>query len=97
MQSIIQHDRDRCYICGRNGVGDPLECHHVFGAANRDHSEEDGMKVYLCGSRCHRAGLNSVHQNRKVADKLKAEAQKVWEATYGSREDFRNRYGKSYL
>ena len=29
-KSIIQADRKVCFLCGRNGNWDPLECHHVF-------------------------------------------------------------------
>lgn len=97
MKSIMQEDRGKCYLCGRNGNGDPLEEHHVFPGANRKFSEQDGLKVYLCGSRCHRNGFMSAHQDKKTSDRLKADAQKAWESKYGSREDFMRRYGKNYL
>ena len=46
----------RCFLCGRNDTGDPLERHHIFGGANRKKSEKYGLVVYLCGNRCHRNG-----------------------------------------
>lgn len=32
-ESIMQKDKDCCYLCGRNGNGDPLEWHHCLGGA----------------------------------------------------------------
>ena len=40
-----------CFLCGRNGRGDRLERHHIFGAANRKLSEKYGLTVWLCGDR----------------------------------------------
>ena len=97
MKSIMQRDLDRCFLCGRNGCSEPLEEHHVFFGRNRKLSEADGMKVMLCAHRCHRSGRESVHKCLRTDRFLKAEAQKVWEDTYGNRKDFIARYGKSYL
>ena len=98
MKSVIQSDNSRCYLCGRNGNGDPLEEHHIFfGAANRTLSEEDGMKVMLCGTRCHRNGKEAAHRNRQTDLLLKQKAQTVWEARNGKRENFIRRYGRNYL
>ena len=98
MKSVMQSDNSRCYLCGRNGNSDPLEEHHIFfGAANRTLSEKDGMKVMLCGNRCHRNGKEAAHRNRQTDLLLKQKAQTVWEARNGSREDFIRRYGRSYL
>lgn len=97
MKSIMQDDKTYCFICGRNGNGDPLEEHHAFGGPNRKLSEKDGLKVYLCGNRCHRNGEKAVHRCRETADYIHSEAQKVWEARYGTRKDFMSRYGRNYL
>ena len=97
MKSLIQKDRSFCYLCGRNGNGDPLEEHHVFGGPNRKYSEKDGMKVRLCGDRCHRNGPDAVHHNHDTDIRLKQTAQRIWENTYGTREDFMRWYGKNYL
>lgn len=96
MKSII-NDGDCCYLCGRNGNGDPLEVHHILGGPNRRLSDEDGLVVKLCGERCHRNGKNAVHRSRETDLLLKQKAQRVWEETYGTREEFRARYGRSYL
>lgn len=96
-ESIMQKDRTRCFLCGRNGWGDPLEEHHCFGGPNRALSEADGLKVYICGNRCHRNGPGAAHRNAGTANFLKAEAQLAWEARYGPREAFLRRYGKNYL
>ena len=39
----------------------------------------------------------AVHQNEEQNKKLKQKAQEKWEETYGSREQFIQRYGKSWL
>lgn len=31
-----------CWLCGKNGNGDPLELHHIFGGAMRSKSEKYG-------------------------------------------------------
>lgn len=90
MKSIIQADKMHCFLCDRFTE---LDEHHVFnGAGYRHKSEQDGMKVYLCRE-CHR----KVHENFKKRVELKKMAQRVWEKTYGNREEFIDRYGKSYL
>lgn len=97
-KSIVQENKDYCFLCSRNGSGDPLEEHHIFGGnPGRRLSEEDGLKVYLCGSRCHRLGKDSAHQSRETRRFLQHIGQEAWEKKYGTREQFRARYGKSYL
>lgn len=97
MESIIQTEKE-CFLCGKNGATDPLECHHIlFGSANRKLSEKYGLTVWLCGDSCHRNGPLSVHRNREVADRVKAIAQSRWEFNYGTREDFIRLFGRNYL
>ena len=100
MNSIIQTD-EKCYLCGGRiprGYFDGLEEHHVFfGTSNRERSEERGLKVWLCGETCHRNGKKAVHKNRETDLLIKRHAQEVYEATYGSREDFIKEFGRSYL
>lgn len=97
MKSIMQDNVEVCFLCGRNGSGDPLERHHVLGASNRKYSEEDGLTVYLCGNRCHRNGKYAAHRNKRTATALKELAQIAWESRYGDREAFLRRYGRNYL
>ena len=92
----IMHDGESCYICGRNGCGDPLEWHHVFGGANRKLSEKYGLKVRLCGKRCHNGGKESVHINADVRHALQEEAQIKFEETYTD-ENFFVLFGKNYI
>lgn len=96
MKSIIQTSDDRCFWCG---VAIGTEWHHIFGAANRRISEEDGLKIRLCRS-CH----EEVHCGSRSADmqkKLHQLGQIKWEMTYGTpgqeREQFMARYGRNYL
>lgn len=70
--------------------------HHVFfGTANRAKSEKYKLVVPLCYE--HHLGAYSPHRNRDFDLKLKRMAQEYFEANYGSRDDFRNEFGKNYL
>ncbi len=97
MKSIIQTDCDRCFLCGKNGLYDHLEKHHIFGAYNRKKSEEDGLFVYLCGNECHRNGKMSVHRNKDIMKQLHMVGQRAWEKHYGDRAAFMARYKKNYM
>jgi hypothetical protein len=95
MDSIIQSDRDKCYICGKCGHMDE---HHVFNGCNRKLSEKYGVKVYLCHIGCHMYGPNAVHSNPAIARELKKRCQLIAMKHYGWDEDrFRKIFGKSYL
>lgn len=100
MQSIIQKEK-YCFLCGcttPSGYYDGLEDHHVFfGTGKKPLSEKRGLKVWLCGETCHRNGKRAVHKNRETDLFIKRHAQEVYEATYGSRADFINEFGRSYL
>lgn len=90
MNSIISNDR-RCFMCGRY---DCLERHHVFGAYNRTHSEEDGLWVWLCHW-CHNEPPYGVHFNKDNMTKLRQIGQRAYEKHIGN--DFMERYGRNYL
>lgn len=98
MKSIIQTEKE-CWLCRelynlhntRN-----LQDHHIFfGTANRKQSEKYGMKVWLCME--HHTGDYSIHRNRHLDLYLKEKAQTHFEAHCGSREEFREIFGKSWL
>lgn len=94
-KSILTEYTDICIFCGA-----PAECMHhlLFGNGMRELAEEDGIKVPSC-SRCHMTGSiqERIHDN-PMAEKLsKMLGQAVWEKEYGTREQFRKRYGRSYL
>ena len=93
MKSIIQHEKV-CFLCGAR-VG--LEEHHIFGGVNRKWSEKYGLKVWLCGIKCHREGADSAHKSKKTAESLHRLGQIAFEGRHGSREDFRRIFGKNYL
>lgn len=98
MKSIIQEDREHCFLCGMNTNLEPLDEHHCFGASNRKLSEKYGLKVYLHHSKCHIFGKDSVHQNAEVGNMVKAIAQQRAMQYYEwSEDDFRRIFGKSYL
>lgn len=97
MRSIVQEETDRCFLCGKNGFYDRLEKHHIFGAYNRQKSEKDGLFVFLCGDSCHRNGKGAVHKNKDVMDAMHEIGQKAWERTYGTRQQFVERYHKNYI
>lgn len=92
MKSIIQSEKI-CFVCGSRYN---LHSHHVFfGTANRKQSEKYGMKVWLCQE--HHTGSHGVHFNKDLDLRLKKFAQRIFEAKYGDRNDFRRVFGKSYL
>ena len=90
-KSILQNN-NACIICGDTRA----EIHHVFfGIPNREHCDEDGLWVWVCPDH-HRLSANSFHFNRSMDLKLKRYAQRKYEETH-TREEFIERYGKSYL
>lgn len=96
--SIMQDNKNRCYLCGRNKTADPcgLEEHHAIGGSNRKWSEKYGLKVYLCGLSCHREGPKAVHKNKTVNNMIKAAAQRAFIEKVGTREEFYQIFGRYY-
>lgn len=95
MDSIITDYTDICFFCGRQAEA---QHHLIFGTAGRQLSEKDGLKVPICNN-CHTMGdkLHRIHDN-PMAEKLsKMLGQAIFEGNIGTREEFRKRYGKSYL
>lgn len=92
MKSVLQSEKI-CYRCGSPYV----EEHHIFfGTANRKQSEKYGLKIWLCPAH-HKESSESPHQNRKVDLVYKGMAQEYFESHLGTREKFREIFGKSYL
>ena len=93
MKSIIQ-DEMVCYLTGRT---DHLEEHHVFGGINRKNSEKYGLKIYLTADK-HKFKKDSIHMNRELSDRVKAEVQLIAMEYYDwTVEEFRLIFGKSYI
>lgn len=88
---------NECFLCGRNGSGDRLERHHIFGGANRDLSEKYGLCVLLCGDRCHRNGKYAAHRNAETAEYLHRWGEEKAIKEGMTREQFRELFGKDYL
>lgn len=87
-----------CFLCGANGSADPLDRHHIFGAANRQKSEKYGLVVDLCHHECHIFGKYSVHKNAFVMRRLHQYGQrKVMEEQGWTEDDFIREFGKSYI
>lgn len=84
MQSILTDDLDHCFLCGR----DRQQIHHIFGAANRKKSTEDGLVIPVCMD-CHM----DIHKDQKEIKKI---GQTAYERTH-TRAEFMQRYGKNYL
>jgi hypothetical protein len=88
----------KCFLCGRNGNGDRLDRHHIYGGGRRKLSEKYGLVVWLCHSRCHIEGKYSAHQNAEVMNylhqvgQLKAMKENGWTCS-----QFREIFGANYL
>ena len=91
-------DMRQCFLCGRNGSGDPLEEHHIFPGSLRKKSDQYGLTVYLCGERCHRNGKHSAHKDPETMLMLKQYGQrKAMKENGWTTEDFIKEFGKNYL
>lgn len=87
-----------CWLCGRNGSGDPLDKHHIFGGPNRKKSERYGLFVHLCHNRCHIFGTQAVHQNKQTMLALHQYGQrKAMDENDWDTEDFIREFGRNYL
>lgn len=96
-KSIIQADREHCFICGRNSRADywGLDEHHVYFGGKRQLSEKYGLKIYICHDKCH---LNGVHKDAELCRAVQATVQKIAMQKYGwSVEDFIEIFGRNYL
>ena len=99
MKSIIQQDKERCFICGGYArFNDPLDRHHVWEGSRKSISEKYGLTVYLHHNSCHIFGEYSVHVNAKINRALQRKVQLKAMEHYGwTEEDFIRIVGKSYL
>ena len=72
--------------------------HHIFGGMpNRKHSDEDGLVIFL-RPEDHNMSNKGIHFNTEFDLYAKRKAQERWMEFYGKTvEQFRKRYGKSWL
>lgn len=93
--SILTDDLEHCFLCGR--CDRKLDRHEAIGGPYRSKSKADGLWVPLCHEDCHE-GRNGVHGDAQKARELRQYAQKEAMYHYGwSLDEWRQRYGKSYL
>lgn len=94
MSKSIMSNEKICYVCHTT---ENIHRHHIFyGMSNRKNSEEQGCWCYLCAMH-HNMSSVGVHYNQALNLRLKRECQQRWEELNGTREQFRQIFGKSYL
>lgn len=94
LKSVFTDDMDHCFYTGSPYV----ERHHIFGGSNRNRSEAYGFVIPL-SPRLHPNG-SSATWSIEIAGldlHLKRMAQTYFEQHYGTREQFREEFGKSWL
>lgn len=95
LRSVFTDDMDTCFFTGSTQV----HRHHIFyGEKCHDKSEKYGFIVPVRYD-LHNMSKNSIHDkpNRGLDLQLKQMAQTYYEHHIGSREDFRQEFGKSWL
>lgn len=91
--SVFTDDMDTCIFTGSPYV----ERHHIYGAFNRKKSEDFGFVVPLRYD-LHPNGARANPKYAKEMDEhLKKTAQEYFESVYGTREEFMEIFGRSYL
>lgn len=89
-KSVLVDSLNYCYVCGRPHP----HKHEIFFGSNRNNSIKYGMILPLCYE--HHEGDSSPHRDRKIDLAYKKMGQAYFEANIGTREDFREIFGKSY-
>ena len=94
LRSVFTDDLQHCYFTGTPHC----HIHHIFPGSRRKISEKYGFVIPLMAD-LHEFGSGSVHENpNKGLDlKLKQMAQAYYENHYGTRDEFREEFGKSWL
>lgn len=89
-KSIIHEKNGTCYLCmlldGNHKKHLLLDEHHIFGGPNRIHSEENGLKVWLCLDH-HTMGSLAVHRCPDTMRLMHRIGQQEYEKTH-SRQQF---------
>lgn len=94
-KSMVTDYHEVCIFCGKKAEA---QHHLIFGMGNRKLCDEDGLTVPICNN-CHNMGdiSSRVHGNPMAERLSKMLGQAFFEGRLGTREEFRQRYGKSYL
>ena len=91
--SVFTDDMDHCYFTGTA----PVERHHIFsGNPNRKNSEKYGFVIPLRPD-LHPNGVSAGKNAAEIDLKLKQMAQTYFEEHCGTREEFRDIFGKLWL
>lgn len=88
----------KCFLCGRSESSyNPMEMHHIFGAAYRKKSTKYKLVVPLCHC-CHNEPPEGVHHNIKNMRKLQRYGQrKIMREQGWSIEEFIHQFGRNYI
>lgn len=89
--SIFTDDLEHCYYTKKPHP----HIHHCFGGPNRSLAEEDGFIIPLAPE-LHNMSYAGVHYQRSWDLQLKRQCQEYYEAHIGTREQFVERYFKSW-
>lgn len=92
LKSVFTDDLEHCFFTGSS----PVEVHHIFGGSRRKASTKYGFVVPLRPD-LHPNGVRAGKDAKAIDDYLKQMAQRYFEEHYGTREAFREVFGKSYL
>ena len=89
MKSVLTNDTEHCFVCGSPYV----ECHHVVsGRGRRKVADKYHLTLPLC-----RFHHEEVHHNREMYLYYAQLGQQWYEENIGSREEFREEFGKSWI
>lgn len=91
--SVFTDNMDVCFFTGSPMV----ERHHIFGGANRKRSEQYGFVIPLRCDLHPNGAYADVKQAPQIDQKLKSMAQTYYEEHYGTRHQFINEFGRSWL
>ena len=90
--SIMQSEK-KCFQTGRT---DNLHCHHIYFAANRKVSDDNGFWVWLTGEWHNQDSRIDVHSNYVFDEFLKRKCQEKFEEDH-SRDEFMKLIGTNYI
>lgn len=92
LTSVLTDDLDHCMYTGSPIV----ERHHVFGGFNRKRSTEYGFIAPLHPT-LHPNGVQAGDRWKEIDLELKQMCQRYYEEHHGSREEFIQEFGRSYI
>ena len=96
LESVFTDDMDHCYFTGSPYV----ERHHIFeGRQGYKKACEKRKFIVPLRPDLHPNGtqFKRIPENMGIDKQLKKMAQEYYEEHYGTREEFRQEFGKSYL